>query len=162
MSSPDPERQLALARAFEQISAVLESLADLYPESYGGRYGGPTNDDITIQVVEGALGADDLVDAVRDAEQRSIEAVGVSFRFSFEPVRITYAQLDGVREEMTREVISSSTWSDLGLVGVGLGKGCVFVTARPGHLEPLRAAVERRYPGVPFSFLEADAVNLRL
>ena len=36
---------------------------------------------MTIQVVDGAAGADELVEVVRRAEQRSLDAVGVSYHF---------------------------------------------------------------------------------
>ena len=161
MSSDDLERQKALARAFEEISAVLESLPDRFPESYGGRYAGPTNNDMTIQVVDGAAGADELIEVVRRAEQRSLDAVGVSYHFCFEPVEITYAQLDRVREEIAAEMIEGSNLRSLGLLGVGMGQGCVFVMVRVGHLEPLRAAIEQRYPSIPFAFREGDPMKRR-
>ena len=157
--SDEHQRAIALSRAFEELNEVLQSLPARFPEAYGGTFGGPTNDDMTIEVVEGAAGAEELIEAVCQAERRSLDQVGVSFRFHFEPATITHARLDVVRAELAAELMNRGELFELGMRGVGLSKSCVAVSARIGTAPAVRPAVQARYPDIPLLVRESGPVR---
>lgn len=133
---------------------MMASLPERFPDAYGGTFAGPTNDDMTIQVIENAPGAEELVETVRRAEQRSLDQVGVSFRFHFEPATITYAKLDAVRGELSTELIAQGELHQLGMTGVGLSKSRVSVNASVGAGPAVQIALHHRYPDIPFEVRE--------
>jgi len=148
------QREVALSRAGQALFATLDSLPQRFPEAFSGRFGGPTNDDITIAVVEGAPGADELVSAVNEAARRSLEQVGVSFRFSFEPTALSHAALDAVRAQLADELIARGDLVEMGMTGVGLGRSRVAIVARVGSGPGVQMAVQRRFPDIPLEVRE--------
>lgn len=140
---------------------MLRSLPERFPGAFGGTFGGPTNDVMTIAVVEGAPGAEQLVATVQEAERRSRDRVGASFQFRIETVAVSHAQLDAVREALSQELVSQGELSQLGMIGVGLGRSRVSIRTRLGAASPVERAVRARYPHIPFDVQEGTAPRLR-
>ncbi len=154
-------RQEALARALQELQHVLDRVPAEFPDAFGGTSGGP--DATTVLVVEGAPGADELVATIRAAEQRSIDEVGVSIRFSFAPTRLPLRRIDGVRAVLARELVDYRGLATIGLNGVGLGglSGpggttgmCLVLHALPGTASAVLAEARRRFPDIPLQLHE--------
>lgn len=162
------ERQTALARSFRALQDVLDRVPAEFPDAFGGTYGGP--DATTVLVVEGAPGADELVATIRAAEQRSLDQVGVSIRFSFAPTRLPLARLDEVRSVLARELVAHRGLATIGLNGVGLGGSvgpggttgmCLVLHAFPGSGSEVLTEATRRFPDVPLQVHEAGPGRTR-
>ena len=100
-----------------------------------------------------------MIEAVRQAEQRSLDQVGVSFRFHFEASTFTHARLDEVRASLEEDLVARGELFELGMIGVGLAKSCVSVHSRISTGAAVRGAVEARYPDIPFMFAEVVAMR---
>ncbi len=87
---------------------------------------------------------------MRDAERRSLDLSGVSYRFVFEARRHTTAELRDVVRALNDDVVEGGPLAQIGLRGAGIGRDGLVVTPAGGSGPRVLAAVQEHFPGFEF------------
>jgi hypothetical protein len=133
------------------MRAFLDSLESQFPDAFRGlSFSSGDGESVIIRIVESSPEAEALRQAIREAERRSLDLCGVSYRFSFEARHHTTAEQRDLLRQLNQDVVDDGPLSRLGLTGAGLGLDAVVVLSAEEQGPVVLAAIQEQHPRFEF------------